>query len=96
MPEPVRERVHAALTAAGSGPAQVAVAIKTAIAALEGQIVPQSVKLPFAISTDPNIKDGVDYYSDQSPNFFPGNSFPTCGINFDAREIMGQNKADTK
>src|SRR6516162_2912521 len=30
----------------GTGPAQVAVAIKTAIAALEGQVVPQSVKLP--------------------------------------------------
>src|SRR5438552_210276 len=33
---------------AGTGPAQVAVAIKTAIAALEGKVVPQSVKLPLA------------------------------------------------
>ena len=32
----------------GTGPAQVAVAIKTAIAALQGQVVPQSVKLPLA------------------------------------------------
>ncbi|MEJ0097316.1 MAG: sugar ABC transporter substrate-binding protein [Bauldia sp.] len=79
-------------TAAGSGPAQVAVAMKTAIAALEGQVVPQSVKLPFAVASDPDIKDGTDFYSDQSDNFFPGNSFPTCGINFDAREIMGQSK----
>ena len=36
-------------TSAGTGPAQVAVAIKTAIAALEGNVVPQSVKLPLAI-----------------------------------------------
>src|SRR5919198_4815373 len=35
-------------SSAGTGPAQVAVAIKTAIAALEGQVVPQSVKLPLA------------------------------------------------
>ena len=32
----------------GTGPAQVAVAIKVAIAALEGQVVPQSIKLPLA------------------------------------------------
>src|SRR5919106_4319503 len=42
----------------GTGPAQVAVAIKTAIAALEGQVVPQSVKLPLAIVSDPDFKPG--------------------------------------
>ena len=77
-------------TSAGTGPAQVAVAIKTAIAALEGQVVPQSVKLPLAIVSDPDFKAGSDYFPDQSDNFFVGNSFPTCGINFTAQEIMGQ------
>ena len=76
----------------GTGPAQVAVAIKTAIAALEGQVVPQSVKLPLATAEDPNFKDGENYYAAQSDNFFVGNSFPTCGINFSAQEIMGQSK----
>jgi ribose transport system substrate-binding protein len=76
----------------GTGPAQVAVAIKTAIAALEGQVVPQSVKLPLATAEDPNFKDGADYYSKLSDNFFVGNSFPTCNINFSAAEIMGQTK----
>lgn len=79
-------------SSAGTGPAQVAVAIKVAIAALEGQVVPQSVKLPTAIVEDPNFKEGEDYYPDQSDNFFVGNSFPTCGINFTAQEIMGQSK----
>jgi ribose transport system substrate-binding protein len=79
-------------SSAGTGPAQVAVAIKTAIAALEGQVVPQSVKLPLAIVEDPNFKAGQDYFPDQSDNFFVGNSFPTCGINFKAQEIMGQSK----
>ena len=46
-------------SSAGTGPAQVAVAIKTAIAALEGQVVPQSVKLPLAIVEDPNFKEGA-------------------------------------
>ena len=79
-------------SSAGTGPAQVAVAIKTAISALEGQIVPQSVKLPTAIVEDPNFKEGQDYFPTQSDNFFVGNAFPTCGINFTAQEIMGQSK----
>ncbi len=79
-------------SSAGTGPAQVAVAIKTAIAALEGNVVPQSVKLPLAIVEDPNFKEGEDFFPDQSDNFFVGNSFPTCGINFTAQEIMGQTK----
>jgi ribose transport system substrate-binding protein len=79
-------------SSAGTGPAQVAVAIKTAIDALEGNVVPQSVKLPLAIVEDPDFKDGVNYYSDQSDNFFVGNSFPSCGINFTAQEIMGQSE----
>ena len=53
-------------------------------------MVPQSVKLPLAIVEDPNFKKDADYFPDQSDNFFVGNSFPTCGINFDAREIMNQ------
>lgn len=81
-------------SSAGTGPAQVAVAIRTAIDALEGKIVPQSVKLPLAIVEHPDFKDGENFYSDQSDNFFVGNSFPTCGINFTAQEIMGQTQAD--
>ncbi|PZQ96942.1 MAG: ribose ABC transporter substrate-binding protein [Cereibacter sphaeroides] len=81
-------------TSAGTGPAQVAVAIKTAIAALEGQVVPQSVKLPLAVASDPNFKEGTDYFPNDSDNFFVGNSFPTCNINFSAQEIMGQTKED--
>ena len=45
---------------AGTGPAQVAVAIKTAIAALEGKVVPQSVRLPLAKAEYPSLKDGTE------------------------------------
>jgi len=79
-------------SSAGTGPAQVAVAIKVAIAALEGKVVPQSVKLPLAVVEDPNFKKDQDYFPSQSDNFFVGNAFPTCGINFTAQEIMGQSK----
>jgi ribose transport system substrate-binding protein len=79
-------------SSAGTGPAQVAVAIKTALDALDGKVVPQSVKLPLAVVEDPDFKDGDNYYSAQSDNFFVGNAFPTCGINFTAQEIMGQSE----
>jgi len=81
-------------SSAGTGPAQVAVAMRTAMDALEGKVVPQSIKLPLAIVEDPDFKDGENFYSSQSDNFFVGNSFPTCGINFTAQEIMGQSETN--
>ena len=78
----------------GTGPAQVAVAIKTAFAALDGEVVPQSIKLPLAHVEDPSFKDGENTFPKQTDNFFVGNSFPTCGINFTAQEIMGQSETN--
>jgi ribose transport system substrate-binding protein len=43
---------------------------------------------------DPGFKDGENFFSQQTDNFFVGNSFPTCGINFTAQEIMGQSEAN--
>ena len=43
---------------------------------------------------DPNFKEGSDFYAALSDNFFVGNAFPTCGINFTAQEIMGQSEAN--
>lgn len=78
----------------GTGPAQVAVAIKTALAALHGEVVPQSIRLPLAHAESPNFKAGENTYPNQTDNFFVGNSFPTCGINFTAQEIMGQSEGN--
>ena len=66
----------------------------TALAALEGKVLQQSLKLPLAKAEDPDLKDGADFYDKQSDNFFVGNSFPTCVINFSAQEIMGQTEAN--
>ena len=78
----------------GTGPAQVAVAMKTAMAALDGEVVPQSVKLPLAHVEDPDFKAGVNSFPEQSDNFFVGNSFPSCGISFTSQEIMGQSETN--
>ena len=81
-------------TSAGSGPAQVAVAIKTALAALDGQTIPVAIKLPLDVTDDSKLKAGVNYFPNESDNFFVGNSFPTCGINFSAQEIMTQSQGN--
>ncbi len=78
----------------GTGPAQVAVAIKTAISALRGDVVPQSIRLPLAHVEFPDLKAGDNTFPDQSDNFFVGNAFPTCGINFTSQEIMGQSEGN--
>ncbi len=78
----------------GTGPAQVAVALKVAIAALEGKVLPQAIKLPLSTVEEPGFKDGANFFQAQSDNFFVGNAFPTCGINFTAQEIMGQSEAN--
>ncbi|HEY0480358.1 MAG TPA: sugar ABC transporter substrate-binding protein [Kofleriaceae bacterium] len=81
-------------SSAGTGPAQVAVTIKAAIAALEGEKLPQSISLPASYVEYPNIKEGSDFYPALSDNFFVGNSFPGCKIGFSAEEIMGKSEAN--
>ncbi len=78
----------------GTGPAQVAVAMKTALAALDGEVVPQSIKLPLAHVEDPGFKAGDNTFPEQSDNFFVGNAFPSCGISFTSQEIMGQSETN--
>jgi ribose transport system substrate-binding protein len=68
--------------------------MKVAIAALEGKVLPQSIKLPLSTVEEPGFKDGTNFYSNQSDNFFVGNAFPTCGITFTAQEIMGQTEGN--
>ncbi len=81
-------------SSAGTGPAQVAVTIKAAIAALEGEKLPQSISLPASYVEYPNIKEGSDFYPKLSDNFFVGNSFPACKIGFSAEEIMGKSEGN--
>ena len=42
----------------------------------------------------PDFKAGENVYPDQTDNFFVGNAFPTCGINFTAQEIMGNSETN--
>lgn len=73
----------------GTGPAQSSVTVKTAIAALKGEVIPASIALPTSISYTP-FADGVDVFPDLPGSFFAGNNFDACNIGFTAEEIASQ------
>jgi ribose transport system substrate-binding protein len=79
---------------AGTGPAQVAVAMKVAIAALQGNKLPQSVALPTSHNEWPNIKEGKDFFPDQADSFFVGNTFDACHVGFTPQEIMAKSETN--
>jgi len=81
-------------SSAGTGPAQVAVTIKAAIAALHGDKVPQSIALPTSFVEYPNIKAGKDFFPDQADSFFVGNTFDACKIGFTPQEIMAKSETN--
>jgi ribose transport system substrate-binding protein len=81
-------------SSAGTGPAQVAVAMKAAISALKGEKIPQAISLPASYVEYPNIKKGTDFYPELADNFFVGNSFDACKVGFTAEEIMGKSEAN--
>lgn len=73
----------------GTGPAQSAVAVKTALAALQGKVIPQSIALPTSVDYSP-FKQGTNVFPKLPGSFFAGNNFPSCDIGFSAEEIATQ------
>jgi ribose transport system substrate-binding protein len=78
----------------GQSPAQVAIAMKAAIAALKGETIPQMVSIPNPVVDYTNIKPDVDYFPELTADFFAANAFPPCGIAFTAPELMAQTAED--
>ncbi|WP_248304841.1 hypothetical protein [Breoghania sp. L-A4] len=63
--------------------------IKTAIAALQGETIPQQIALPTSISYSP-FEEGVEVFPELPGSFFAGNNFEACDIGFTADEIAAQ------
>ncbi|HRY24771.1 MAG TPA: sugar ABC transporter substrate-binding protein [Geminicoccaceae bacterium] len=78
----------------GQSPGLVAISIKAAIAALQGEKLPQLISVPIPVADYTNLEDGVNYWSDLSDNFFTPNEFPPCDVNITAVEIMGKTADD--
>ena len=80
----------------GQSPAQVAIALKEAIAALKGGAVPQLVSIPNPVVDYTNMKAGQDYFPDLKADFFAANTFPACGLAFTAPQLMSQTQDNVK
>lgn len=74
----------------GQSPGMVAIAIKAALAALDGEIMPQLISVPIPSATWDEMEAGKNYWPDLTDNFFTVNEFPPCGVNITAREIMAK------
>jgi ribose transport system substrate-binding protein len=79
----------------GQSPALVAIAMKAAISALKGETMPQMVSIPIPVADYKTLKDGENYWSNLTVDFFAPNAFEPCGITFTAPQIMAQT-ADNK
>jgi ribose transport system substrate-binding protein len=79
----------------GQSPAQVAIALKAAIAALKGEPIPQLTSVPTPFVTYENQVAGEDYFPDLTADFFAANAFPPCGLSFTAPELMAQTGDNT-
>ncbi len=80
----------------GQSPGLVAIAMKAAISALEGNAMPQLISVPLPVATYKELKDGENYWSNLPDNFFTVNEFPPCGVNISGPAIMAQNESNTK
>lgn len=80
----------------GDSPGLAAIAIKASLAALQGKVLPQKVSVPIPGADHTTLKDGDNYYSKLSDNFFTPNEFPPCGVNLSSVKIMNETEIDVK
>jgi ribose transport system substrate-binding protein len=80
----------------GQSPGLVAIAMKAAISALEGNVMPQLIAVPLPVATFDQLEDGKNYWTSLPDNFFTVNEFPPCGVNITGPAIMAQSEADVK
>jgi len=79
----------------GQSPGLVAIAMKAAISALEGNVMPQLISVPLPVADYTQLKDGVNFWSDLPDNFFTVNEFPPCGVNISGPAIMAESESDS-
>jgi ribose transport system substrate-binding protein len=74
----------------GQSPGLVAISTKAAIAALEGNVMPQMISVPIPVADYNTLKDGENYWSDLTDKFFTPNEFTPCDVNIKAVDIMAK------
>jgi ribose transport system substrate-binding protein len=79
----------------GQSPGLVAISMKAAISALKGNAMPQLISIPIPGGDYTTFKDGVNYWSNLTDNFFTTNEFAPCGVNISATEIMAKDEKNS-
>jgi ribose transport system substrate-binding protein len=80
----------------GQSPGLAAIAMKAAVEALQGKILPQRISVPIPAADHNTLKDGDNYFAKLSDNFFTPNEFPPCGVNISGVKIMNESETDLK
>lgn len=80
----------------GQSPGLVAIAMKAAVSALEGNVMPQLISVPLPVADYKTLEDGKTFWSNLPDNFFTVNEFPPCGVNISGPAIMAQSEEDVK
>ena len=80
----------------GQSPGLVAISMKAAISALQGNVMPQLISIPIPVEDYTSLKDGVNYWANLTDNFFTPNSFPACGVNINAVDIMAKDEKNVQ
>src|SRR5258706_136486 len=80
----------------GESPGLAAIAMKATIEGLQGRVLPQKISVPIPAADHTTLKDGENYYSKLSDNFFTPNEFPPCGVNISGVKIMNESETDMK
>src|SRR5215510_3916567 len=78
----------------GQVPSLVTIAMKAAIAAAKGNVMPQFISVPIPYSDTESLKAGVNYFPNLPDSFYTNNSFPACNVNIGADQIIAKTKAD--
>ena len=73
---------------AEQAPALSAVALKAAIALLQGETLPQMSRVPIPYIDYTQLKAGVNYFPDLPDNFFAETSVPACGVKITPQELF--------
>ncbi|MFM9857612.1 sugar ABC transporter substrate-binding protein [Pseudoxanthobacter sp. M-2] len=80
---------------AAQAPAMSAVTMQALIAQLKGEPMPSLVSLAIPAIKTEELKDGVNYWTSLPNTFYAATSFPACGIDFTAEQIMSQTPDNT-
>lgn len=78
----------------GQVPSLVTIAIKAAISAAKGNVMPQFIAVPIPYSDTESLEAGVNYFPDLPDSFYTNNEFPACNVQIRAEEIINQTKAN--